>query len=84
MDEHAFCIVDLDRKFADDPDGKVLHEARSQLDTAAAACREALDAGVGSEDAKRLGSLLSAFGTGLNLLPVLWQAQQKRNTLDDE
>ncbi len=78
MDESAFCIVDLDRKFAEDPDGKVLHEARNQLDQAAVRCRDALDAGVGPEDAKRLGALLAAFGTGLNLLPVLWQAQQER------
>lgn len=79
MDESAFCIVDLDRKFAEDPDGKVLHEARVQLDAAATACREALDAGVAPDDAKRLGSLLSAFGTGSNLLPVLWHAQQEGN-----
>jgi hypothetical protein len=79
MDESAFCIVDLDRKFAEDPDGKVLHEARNQLDAAMAACRDVLDAGVGPEDAKRLGALLTAFGTGLNLLPVLWHAQQERN-----
>jgi len=79
MDESAFCIVDLDRRFAEDPDGKVLHEARNQLDEAAVACRGALDVGVGPEDAKRLGALLSAFGAGLNLLPVLWQTQQERN-----
>ena len=79
MDERAFCIVDLDRKLAEDPDGKVLQEARSQLDAAAASCRVALDAGVNSEDARRLGSLLTAYGAGLNLLPVLWQAQQERS-----
>ncbi|MGH1481165.1 MAG: hypothetical protein ACRBM6_20940 [Geminicoccales bacterium] len=78
MDELASSIVDLDRKFADDPDGKALHEARSQIDAAAAACRRALDAGVSSEDAKMLGALLAAFGMGQNLLPVLWQAQQER------
>lgn len=78
MDGQAFCVVDLDRKFADDPDGKALHELRSQLDRAATACRSALDAGVGPDDAKRLSSLLAAFGLGQNLLPVLWQVQQEK------
>ncbi len=77
--EELSCIVDLDRKFANDPDGKVLQEARGQLDAAAVACREALDVGVEPQEAKRLSALLAAFVTGLNLLPVLWQAQQERS-----
>ena len=79
MDELAFCMVDLDRKFAEDPDGKALQEARNQLDAAASACRDALNAGVTPDEAKRLGALLAAFGTGMNLLPGLWHVQQERN-----
>lgn len=78
MNDRPDCIVDLDRKFAEDPDGKTLHEVRNQLDAAASKCREALDAGVGVDEAKRLGTLLAAFSAALNLLPVLWQAQQER------
>ncbi len=79
MDDPNFCIVDLDRKLADDPDGKMLQKLRNQIDAASKACRKALDAGVGPDEAKRLSSLLAAFGTGLSLLPVLWQAQQERS-----
>jgi hypothetical protein len=71
-------FTQIDREFAEDESGLRLDAVRRRLAAGRERCRAALETGVAPDEAGRLSRLIAAYGTALDIVPFLWEAQRRR------
>ena len=76
MSAAALRIMAIDQKLADDHKGRLLSSLVQDLENGRRRLRVTLDAGVDSQEHKRLNAAIAAYDAGISLLPKLWEAQR--------
>ncbi len=80
MSERAIEIVELDRRFAEDPDGIELRRLTERLQAGKGRVVREMDRGVSIEEFARLSSLSLAYDAGIDALPKLWASINEAKT----
>ena len=79
MSDRPIQIVELDQRFANDPDGVELKRLTDRLLAGKRRVVQELDRGVSTEDYARLSSLSQAYDAGVEALPKLWASINETN-----
>ncbi|WP_041527237.1 EscE/YscE/SsaE family type III secretion system needle protein co-chaperone [Paracoccus aminophilus] len=74
MSERTIEIVELDRRFAADPNGAELKRLTERLSAGKGRVVQEMGRGVSTEDYARLSLLAQAYDAGIDALPKLWAA----------
>lgn len=72
MSERSIDVVELDRRFSEDPAGVELKRLVERLTLGRSRVVQEMDRGVSTEDYARLSSLAAAYDAGISALPKLW------------
>jgi len=79
MSDRPIQIVELDQRFANDPDGVELKRLTDRLLAGKRRVVQELDRGVSTQDYARLSSLSQAYDAGVEALPKLWASINETN-----
>jgi hypothetical protein len=79
MSDRPIQIVELDQRFANDPDGVELKRLTDRLLAGKRRVVQELDRGVSTDDYARLSSLSQAYDAGVEALPKLWASINETN-----
>lgn len=79
MSDRPIQIVELDQRFANDPDGSELKRLTDRLLAGKRRVVQEMDRGVSTEDYARLSSLSQAYDSGVEALPKLWASINETN-----
>ena len=72
MSDKPIEIVELDQRFANDPDGVELKRLTERLLAGKGRVIQEMDRGVSTDEFARLLSLSQAYDAGVEALPKLW------------
>lgn len=72
MSDRNIEIVELDRRFANDPDGVELRRLTERLAAGKGRVAQEMGRGVSTDEYARLSLLAQAYDAGIDALPKLW------------
>lgn len=80
MSDRNIEIVELDRRFSNDPDGVELRRLTERLTAGKGRVAQEMGRGVGTDEYARLSLLAQAYDAGIDALPKLWASINEDQT----